>query len=626
MKSEKGFTLINLIIIVIVMSIIAAVSVELLTVSEEDRMRELTLKRINSIMEAIYGDTDIIPQTYFGYVADIGELPTSLSDLIYDTGDPNWNGPYLFSDFDDINPQDLIEDAYGNLFEYDMETGTISTAEGSVIDIEQIFEFDPEKLTHSTLWGNITDRNGNIPLESDLENIYISLIYTIDKSETGDEEVEGPGKKVRRRPFWWKWSIEEDIDYKWNWKIYSRRWKGGGYTNWWNENKKPWWTEDGDYQPPLGIWKKWYQTTSDYDWWHSLIQEKPEQKKWSFWWWWRHRGRHKPDPSADDETVGRFITVHPNADGTYRFNDIPIGNYNVEASHDLLGVAIEKLAVILPNVDNKKDFRFNPIFPGYPGYGEDIGETEASGLKVTYSDLFIDGYSDDDIRLANADTINVITIDKIKVSWSDAQNLDRINKIEIDDKQRWSSGWGWNKGEKSGTLINISDYKIQPQETGKILELFFNKNLNPKELELVFILDDGSEVPVPPAPLGSPNPAEEADFLSVNYTDLVINGSFDEDVSIGNSSTTANVTVDKISLAWSGSKFSQRLKKIVINGETKWQSAFGKTSGNVLDITDVIVPPLAEGIGIRFEFNKNLQNKNMNIGFNMADNSTKTVP
>ena len=93
--NQKGFTLLALVIIIIAASLVTAVSMELISVSEEGRMRELTMERIKKIQTAIYGNADIYPQTDFGYVADIGALPSTLGDLINDTDDPNWNGPYL---------------------------------------------------------------------------------------------------------------------------------------------------------------------------------------------------------------------------------------------------------------------------------------------------------------------------------------------------------------------------------------------------------------------------------------------------------------------------------------------------------------------------------------------------
>ncbi len=634
MRSEKGFTLLNLVIVIVVMSVAAAVAIELLSVSEAERMRMLTIERMQEVAEAIYGDTDKIPQTDFGYVADIGALPNTLDDLINDTGDPNWNGPYLVSDFDDTNPADLVEDANGSEFEYDPITGIISTAEGSPIDIVQDPVFTPDEILNSSLWGKITDigdQDGNIhiPLQSDLENIYISLIYVTNDNVTGvvEEEKKKHRKKGRKHTFWKKWDIKKDDKYKWNWKEHSKSWWGGKDGHWWNEEKKPWWTKDKEYKSLSKGWKKWYQTNSDHNWWQNLISEYPEQKKWAFWWWWRHRGRHRPDPTVDTEAAGRFITIHPDADGTYRFSDIPIGNYTVEASHDLLGIALEKPVAILPNIPNRADFRFNLIFPGYPGYGEDTGGEDESGLRVNYHDLIINGYSDNDIRLANGKTEEEgeIKIDKIKVSWSNPDSKDKINKIEIDDKQRWSSGWGWGGGEKSGSIINISDYKIKPQESGKVLELFFNKNLNPKELQLVFILKDGSEVIVPPDYGGGENPVEEATLLSIDYPDLAINGNFDQDINIGNSSETANITLDKIKLSWSNSRSSQRVEKVKINDEIKWQSFSGEKSGNILNLNDIIIPPSTDGITVRFEFNRNISNSNMSLEFTMGDNTVKTI-
>ena len=627
MKKEKGFTLINLIIIIVAVSIAAAIAVELLTVSEQERMKALTLNRMKDVMKAVYGDTELIPQNDFGYVADIGELPNSLNDLINDTGNPNWNGPYLTTDISGSDAGNLLKDGYGNPFVYDKENGTIGTAEGSPVDVQQKFQYSPKELTNGSLRGTVTDRVGHPPKSTDLENVYISLIYTVDKTVVATVEPQGPGKRKGWQPFWWKWDIASNQGYNWIWKIQSRTWWGGKKSKWWHEGLIPWWEEDGDYQPQLGNWSNWYQTTSDSDWWNNLIKNRPEQKKWAFWWWWRHWGRHRPNPPQDTETLGRFLTIHPDADGTYSFENVPVGNYTVEASHDLLGVSIEKPIAIQPAKENTVNFKFNPIFPDYPGYGEDMGASEMGGLRVSYHDLIINGYSDDDIRLANGRTqeMGAIIIDKIKVSWSDATITEKINKIAIDGQNKWTGGWGWSSGEKSGTIIDIANYKIQPQESGKVLELFFNNNLNPKTLELVFILDDGSELIIPPVLVGGEEQLQESALLDVTYSDLILNGKTDGDVRLGNSGKTKYITIDKIEVSWTNANATQRIKKIEINGETKWSSFFGQTSGSNLDIENVIISPNTSGLVLGLEFNKNLTNKSLTLTFHMSDGSSKTV-
>ncbi len=533
MKNEKGFTIIYLVVIIIIVSIAAAVTVNLISVSEKVRMREVTLNRIEEILDAIYGNTDVMPQTDFGYVADIGDLPGSLEDLIIDTGDPNWNGPYLSTDFDFADPEDLIKDAYGNPFEYDKVAGTISTAESSPINIIKKFEFEPYALTNSHLWGTIRDRDDNIPIQSDLENIVIKLTYTVDfiieKEEPSDQGA-GNGNPFKQRP--------------------------------------------------------------------------PE----------------------DTTTYGRVYTINPNSNGTYRFSDVAVGNYIVQASHDLLGIILEKPVIIQPDWNNKADFRFNPIFPGYPGYGDNAG---AGKLVVSYYELIIDGASDDDIRLANADTLDSITIDKMQVNWTNPSIFERFQKAVIDnnivyDKSK-GLGSGKTAGEISGAIVDIIDFTIQPLESGKLLELFWNMDISPKELSLKFILSDLTEIIVPPDIGGGGDVEDESSFLVVNYSELVINGSFFEGISISNLHSTKNIILDKIELSWSGAKGNERINNVKINDKSVWIG--NSTSGTILDITDEIIPPSTYGLVVRFEFSGTINNKNINnIIFYMGDTSIKTIP
>ena len=533
MKSEKGFTLLTLVMGVVIMGLLAVTAGNFMGNTANRRMKIVTKDRIKNIITAIYGNTNISPQVDYGYVADLGVIPNSLEDLIYDNGDLNWNGPYLIPQYDNYSFEDQLKDAYGNPLVYDNINGAVKIANESLLNIEKKFEFSPYSLENSYLWGNIRDIDNNIPNLSDLGNIVITLTYTVD-FDAAIPTSTSTSEKKGGNPF-------------------------------------------------------------------------------------------KTNPPLEDTFYGRIYTVNPSADGTYRFDNIPVGDYIVQASHDLLGIMYNKPVIIHPDYNNRTDFKFNLIFPGYPGYG---AGTQGNKLIVSYTDLIIDGGSDNDLRLGNSDELNPVTIDKIQINWSNSTIFEKMQKIVIGNTIVYDKtgglGSGTKAGDISGTIIDIADFTIQPMETGKILELYWNMDVSPKSLELKFILLDLTEVIVPDVISGG-TVINESDFLIINTPDLVLNSNFDEDISLGNSNAVNNIVLDQIELTWANATGAEKINQVIINGSSVWSG--NSTSGKLLNIIDYTIPPTANNIVLRFEFSKNISNKNIsNITFYMSDGTTKSNP
>ncbi len=123
----KGFTLIEIIVVLALLGILVGVTAPLVSQSLKAEAESETIERMKAIHKAIVGDPALGD---FGFLGDIGDFPSALSDLVskpvslsaFSTSNTNnvgygWRGPYL-----DLESEDL-EDGWGNALQY-------STADG----------------------------------------------------------------------------------------------------------------------------------------------------------------------------------------------------------------------------------------------------------------------------------------------------------------------------------------------------------------------------------------------------------------------------------------------------------------------------------------------------------------
>jgi general secretion pathway protein G len=111
---RNGFTLIEIIVVMAIMSILAGVLTPIVYRVWDDQKIEVTKTRMAALKIAIAGDPKLYQQgirSHYGFIGDIGALPESLDDLVTDSGRwAGWNGPYL-NGFDAV---DFKVDAWGH--------------------------------------------------------------------------------------------------------------------------------------------------------------------------------------------------------------------------------------------------------------------------------------------------------------------------------------------------------------------------------------------------------------------------------------------------------------------------------------------------------------------------------
>ena len=134
---QRGFTLIELVIIIVVLGILAAVAIPKFADMMDSSKTAASRKELQSLREAIVGNPEVVSSGVVidrGFLGDVGFVPSQLSDLvvkpdsvpIYDKLTRlGWNGPYIDGDGNDYQ-----SDAWGVAYSYDPAGQRIASVGG----------------------------------------------------------------------------------------------------------------------------------------------------------------------------------------------------------------------------------------------------------------------------------------------------------------------------------------------------------------------------------------------------------------------------------------------------------------------------------------------------------------
>jgi general secretion pathway protein G len=169
-----GFTLIEMIMVIVIIGILATIATINLGSTLETTKYEATKAELDALARAIVGS----PETHvagarsdFGYVGDVGALPPDLDALTANPGYATWDGPYISADFD---PDDFKKDAWGMGYVY---FGATLRSVGSGSNIDKVFAPDVNDLLANTVYGCLLDAGGNPPGATYADSISIELPY-----------------------------------------------------------------------------------------------------------------------------------------------------------------------------------------------------------------------------------------------------------------------------------------------------------------------------------------------------------------------------------------------------------------------------------------------------------------
>jgi len=170
-----GFTLIELIIVIIIMGIIATIATRKMSGTIETAKYEQTKQEMDQLAFAIAGDPHLYlngSRTDFGYVGDVGALPPNLDALAQNPGGySTWDGPYIAGGF---NSDDFKKDAWSALYTY---TDTLIRSTGSGSNIDKLFANSSTDLLNNVIEGFVTDANYNMPGAVYKDSMFIRLTY-----------------------------------------------------------------------------------------------------------------------------------------------------------------------------------------------------------------------------------------------------------------------------------------------------------------------------------------------------------------------------------------------------------------------------------------------------------------
>lgn len=188
-QDEKGFGLIEVLVMIVVMGIVAAIALQWMTSSIDDIRRIRTEREMDMIISAIAGDPALTQNGTrydFGYVGDVGAFPSSLLDLYRNPGGfSTWDGPYLPAGFT-ADSLGFRIDEWGSVYQY--SGGTTITSFGSGSSIIRSAAGSTGDYLLNSYSGTIKDALGNSPgsIYADSVELIINIPdgtgFRIDKS------------------------------------------------------------------------------------------------------------------------------------------------------------------------------------------------------------------------------------------------------------------------------------------------------------------------------------------------------------------------------------------------------------------------------------------------------------
>ncbi len=178
MKGRQGFTLMELLVVLLIIAILSTVALRTIDATRDRSLFDQTTDEMNKLVQAIVGNPDL---TYdgrrvdFGYYGDMESLPGDLRDLVHNSGDPAWKGPYLRLTAQE-DTAGYLYDGWGREYTWNPSLGQIQSLGNGKFPMHMKIVDDLRQLDNNVVSGSFLDRDGNPPGYS-VSNLYEVRLY-----------------------------------------------------------------------------------------------------------------------------------------------------------------------------------------------------------------------------------------------------------------------------------------------------------------------------------------------------------------------------------------------------------------------------------------------------------------
>uniref|UniRef100_A0A7C4GFF9 Prepilin-type N-terminal cleavage/methylation domain-containing protein n=1 Tax=candidate division WOR-3 bacterium TaxID=2052148 RepID=A0A7C4GFF9_UNCW3 len=168
MKSMRGFTLMELLVVLLIIGVLSTVALRTIDATRDRGLFEQTSREMRQLVHAMTGNPELFAngqRVDFGFYGDMRRLPNDLRELVYNTsGSSSWRGPYLRREFTG-DTAGYLYDGWGNPYTYDYGTGTIASLGNGKYPITVRVSDSIVHLSDNTVVGNIADADNAPPGE-----------------------------------------------------------------------------------------------------------------------------------------------------------------------------------------------------------------------------------------------------------------------------------------------------------------------------------------------------------------------------------------------------------------------------------------------------------------------------
>lgn len=174
-RDERGFTLIEIVITIIILGIITAVVSRYMSSSLDTAQFEQTKKEMEQLAFAIVGNPNLATsgaRPDFGYVGDVGSMPPNLDALVQNPGGySTWAGPYIARGF---QSDDFKLDAWQAAY---VLSDTVLISNGSGSPISRLITPNVSLLLNNSVAGYVVYANHSRPGMTYKDSLTIALTY-----------------------------------------------------------------------------------------------------------------------------------------------------------------------------------------------------------------------------------------------------------------------------------------------------------------------------------------------------------------------------------------------------------------------------------------------------------------